>query len=406
MEAISLNVNGYLIKPIDFNQINNNLYKIVRTINIYRENKNYRTNLEKMVEQRTAQNSLLQKDKIQNYEKTLLSFVELVEKRDTYTGGHSQRVANYCKLIAEEMGYDKEYCELLYRAGILHDIGKIGTPDAVLLKPGKLDELEYGLMKEHVTASAELLRKIPMYKELSGIIWAHHEHYDGTGYPNGLKRDKIPELARIMIVADAFDAMTTNRIYKARMNIESAIKELKSCSGTQFDPKVVEVAIDVLKNITIDTNIFQLPSTEMEYKRFAYFYEDQITKAYNQNYLDLVLIQNQNSLKIQYITVLFIRNFTAYNTAFGWDNGDLFLKRVVNILHDCHDSASIFRVHGDDFVLISESKLEMDLCIFKPILSESDNMVTIEYKEFNTDDDNINSLFELENCLNIKSKRS
>jgi len=399
IEAIALGVSGYLIKPINYDSINLTLYKIVDKIVKYRENEHYKIDLEKMVEERTKKNLLLEKEKIENYEKTLLSLVGMVEQRDTYTGGHSQRVATYCKLIAEKMGYDEAQCNLIYRAGILHDIGKIATPDAVLLKPGKLDDLESRLIREHVTTGASMLQKIPMYVELSKIVASHHERYDGMGYPNGLKGDDILPLSRIMIVADAFDAMTTNRIYKPRTSVKDAICELKNLSGIQFHPEVVNAAVDVLDFILIDTHVSQLPSTEMEKKRFAFFFEDSSTKTYNQNYLDLVLTQNKNNPRTTYLTIIFIHNFGAYNNTYGWDKGDIFLKDVVNIIRICCPDNLIFRLHGDDFVILSDVPSKINFSVFNALLSESNNLVTLEYQECNTHDHILNSLTELEEYL-------
>ena len=399
MEAITHNVSAYVIKPIDFDLLNYNLYKITKRINILHENEEYNASLETMVKIRTEANIALEKEKIENYEKTLLSLVELVEKRETYTGGHSLRVATYSKLIAQKMGYNEETCEMLYRAGILHDIGKIETPDAVLLKPSSLDDLEYKLIKEHVTTGANMLAKIPMYKELSEVIAAHHERYDGKGYPQGLKGDEIPELSRIMIVADAFDAMTTNRIYKPRKPLQDALEELEYFSGVQFDPKVVKFAVEIFQNMDIQTNIFQLPSSEMESKRFAFFFEDQLTKAYNQTYLELILLQNSTMLQTQYLDVLFIHNFGKYNQNHGWDRGDLFLKDIVNTLRKSYPDTLIFRLHGDDFVLFSNKEIPFDEKTLEPLLQQDKEILHVDYKRFQTKEDGISSLASLEKLL-------
>lgn len=244
-----------------------------------------------------------------------------------------------------------------------------------------------------------MLQKIPMYEKLSEIVAAHHERYDGMGYPNGLKGDEILPLSRIMIVADAFDAITTNRIYKPRKNVADAICEIKELSGVQFHPEVVDAAVDVLKMILIDTDISQLPSTEMEKKRFAFFFEDSMTKVYNQSYLDLVLIHNQNNLTTKYLTVIFIHNFSAYNNTFGWDKGDLFLKTLVDHIRISFPNDLIFRLHGDDFVILSDSPSEIDFSIFCTLLSEANNLLTLDCKQFNTNDYSLNSLAKLEAYL-------
>ncbi len=241
-----------------------------------------------------------------------------------------------------------------------------------------------------------MLQKIPMYVELSKIVAAHHERYDGRGYPHGFKEEDILPLSRIMIVADAFDAMTTNRIYKPRMSIERALEEIKSLSAIQFHPEVVQIALDVFQNITIDTSTSQLPSTEMEKKRFAFFFEDSMTKSYNQNYLDLVLIQNRNNPVTQYINIIFIHNFGAYNNTHGWDKGDGFLNSFVNLLRTSYPDNLIFRLHGDDFVILSDSPSPINLDVFTPLLLASHNLVTLGHQQFSTKDDTIFSLEELE----------
>ena len=194
-----------------------------------------------------------------NYEETIFSFVDMIEQRDTYTAGHTERVAHYCLLIARQMGLGLEEKKKLYKAAILHDIGKVATPDSVLLKPGKLTELDYDLIKLHAFAGYEMLSQIEMYQELAVIIRHHHERYDGAGYPDGLKGEEIPPLSRIMAVGDAFDAMTTNRIYKPKKKISEAMAELRAYSGSQFDPEVVKAALVVLANIEISSTISQLP---------------------------------------------------------------------------------------------------------------------------------------------------
>ncbi len=399
LEAISLNAGGYIIKPINYDILNELLYKVVQKIDIFRRQKEYEDNLQTLVEQKTSQNMKLEEEKIDNYEKTLLSLVELVEKRDTYTGGHSQRVAKYCRLIAKKMGYSQQECDLLYRAGILHDIGKIETPDAVLLKPGKLDALEYKLIQQHVVTGEELLSKIPMYKELAKIMGSHHERYDGNGYPRGLKGDKIPELSRIMILADAFDAMTTNRIYKPRMDLQKALEQIRSLSGAQFDPKVAKYAVEVLKDIKIDPNIFQLPSTEMEEKRFAFYFQDQTTKTYNHTYLDLVLIQNQANNQFGYLKVIFVHNFAQLNSLLGWKKGDDLLKEIATTLRDKYPNDFIFRLHGDDFVTASNDQTKIDTAIFDELLQKYNNAVYLESILLDIKKYSIASLDTLENIL-------
>lgn len=400
LEAISLNAGGYIIKPINYDTLNELLFKVAQKIDVFRKQKEYEEHLQEMVKQETKKNLKLEKTQIDNYEQTLLSLVELVEKRDTYTGGHSLRVAKYCQLIAKKMGYSKKECDLLYEAGILHDIGKIETPDAVLLKPGKLDALEYKLIQQHVVTGEELLSKISMYKELAKIIGSHHERYDGKGYPRGLKGDEIPELSRIMILADAFDAMTTNRIYKPRMSLQKALEQMQNLSGTQFDPKVAKYALEVLKDIKIDPNIAQLPSSEMEKKRFAFFFTDQDLDIYNSKYLDLVLIQNQQSKQFDYAKIIVIHDFAQMKSILGWEKANAFLKDIASFLKKRYVGDFIFVLNNEHFIVLSKDDIKIDIAIFNELLTKYDNAVYLESIILDIKKDGINSLSILESILN------
>ncbi len=177
--------------------------------------------------------------------------------------------------------------EKLHQAGILHDIGKVSTPDSILLKPGKLNDIEYQLIQSHVAVGYNFLSKIPMYKELAEIIKYHHERYDAKDYPYGVGGDYIPILAHIMIVADAFDAMTTNRIYKNKKTVKEAVYEIRELANAQFHPDAAEAAASVLNNISVQKDINQLPKNRLEEERFAYFYKDSLTGVYNKDYFEL-----------------------------------------------------------------------------------------------------------------------
>lgn len=298
----------------------------------------------------------LETEKLNNYEQTLFSMINLIESRDSYTAGHTQRVARYCTMIAEEMGHTPEEITKLHKAAMLHDIGKIQTPDAILLKPGKLGNLEYELIQEHVTVGYNMLRKIDMYKELAEIMRHHHEHFDGSGYPDGLSRDEIPPLARIMIVADAFDAMTTSRIYKPRMSLKEALNELQRCAGTQFHPDVVEAAFIALSNLQLET-AHQLPTSRIESERLAYFYKDRLTGTFSYEYLQVVLHNPEVFGTYRYLYSIFLKDFTRLNKEFGWTYGDWILEAFGNYLNTAAKKEIVFRRHGDDFLILSKTLL-------------------------------------------------
>ncbi len=289
-------------------------------------------------------------EKTQNYEEVILAMVDIIEQRDTYTAGHSKRVAHYCKLIAQTMGLEPHTVAKLYKAAMLHDIGKVQTPDSILLKPAKLSNLEYTLIKEHVSVSDDILDKLTMYKDLAKIVKYHHERFDGNGYPFGKKGKDIPLLSRIMIVADAFDAMTTNRIYKPRLSLQEALQELENNSGTQFDPDVVAHAKEALKDVTLPKTGDQLPHSAVERERFAYFFKDKLTQAYNIDYFNTVL--NKEEMKEELAYLVQMKHFTAYNKTYGWQAGDRYLIAFVDFIKKHYPNAMIFRVQGDDFVIV------------------------------------------------------
>ena len=352
-KAIALGIGGYLLKPIIFDNVNQELYKTLNRLEMLKQNERYRNSLEEMVEAKKDEVRQLQQEKIDNYDKMLTLLVEMMEERDTYTAGHSQRVAEYSVMIAKAMGYDEAACALLYQAAILHDIGKIAIPDSILLNPKKLNAIEYKLIQEHVKMGYALLHKIPMFTSVADIIVAHHERFDGSGYPYGLKDESILPLSRVMIVADAFDAMTTNRIYKGRKSVAQALEEIISLGGIQFHQEVVDVAREVLMNVQGDHTINQLPQTELEKERFAYFYRDVVTGVHNKEYLEVTLFQNQYEKHYDEMLILFIHDFSRYNERFGWEEGDAMLRRIAMALLKSLTDVLVFRIHGDDFAVLS-----------------------------------------------------
>ncbi len=171
---------------------------------------------------------------------TLRSFVKVIEARDPYTEQHSSRVTKLSILIGKKMGCSSEEVDILNIAGLLHDIGKIGIRDNILLKPGRLTDEEFEKIKEHPIIGSNIVEQLVMWEEHRKIIRHHHERYDGEGYPDGLKKDEIPYLARIVSLADAFDAMASDRAYRKKMETEKIIQIITMGTGTQFDPEIVD----------------------------------------------------------------------------------------------------------------------------------------------------------------------
>ncbi|SFG23736.1 HDIG domain-containing protein [Desulfotomaculum arcticum] len=176
---------------------------------------------------------------IQQHMETMRAFANAIAARDNCTRWHSEKVAEYAQQICINMGTDNETANVAYLAGLLHDVGKIGVPEEILTKPGKLTEQEYEVIKTHPIIGVNILESMKNMKEILQVIKHHHERYDGGGYPSKLKGNKIPLLSRVLAVADSFDAMTSDRSYRKAFPLEKAIEEIKSNSGTQFDPRVV-----------------------------------------------------------------------------------------------------------------------------------------------------------------------
>ena len=192
------------------------------------------------------------KKQLQMGNEMIISIARTVDAKDSNTSEHSYRVSQYSVAIAKRCGYTREQCENLRQMALLHDIGKIGIPDAILNKPDKLTDEEYEIMKTHVLRGGEILKDFTMIENVNVGALYHHERYDGKGYCHGLKGEEIPLDARIIGIADAFDAMTANRVYRKQLNLDFVLAELKRCSGTQFDPDLVEIMLTLIEEGEID----------------------------------------------------------------------------------------------------------------------------------------------------------
>jgi len=336
----------------------------------------------------------MEKEKTANYEETILAFVNIIEQRDTYTAGHTIRVAEYCKLIAKGMGLSETEIHRLEKAAILHDIGKVATPDTILLKPGKLSSLEYELIKQHSEVGANMLERISIYKDLAQIIRYHHSRYDGKGYPKTSSPDDIPMLSHVMIVSDAFDAMTTNRIYRPRKSIDEALAELKNLSSIQFHPDVVDVAVKVLKDVNL-SNTTQMPESELEQRRMSYFFQDNLTGLYNEDYLQIVLNGEKSSFKS--VNIIDLHNFSRYNQNYGWEAGNVLLKNIANLLEELYPQSMLIRYHGDDFVMLDaeQNKIVSSEILENKLFKDSEVTMDVNYYE-------IDEYFTFELFQNLK----
>ncbi|MBR6917072.1 MAG: HD-GYP domain-containing protein [Clostridia bacterium] len=179
------------------------------------------------------------------------TFIGFIDAKDPYTNGHSKRVALYTKMIAQELGYDGEDLDRIYYIALLHDSGKIGVPDNILGKPGKLTEDEFEIIKSHTVRGGEILDNFKSLDKAGEGALYHHERYDGKGYPEGKAGEAIPLIARMICVTDSFDAMNTDRVYRKKLSKEDIINELQTNKGTQFDPAIADIMLKLIEEGTI-----------------------------------------------------------------------------------------------------------------------------------------------------------
>jgi putative nucleotidyltransferase with HDIG domain len=206
-------------------------------------------NLEGKVRERTKQLAEKNKDLSTAYTQTVRTLAEAIDAKDSYTRGHSERVAVYASRIARQMNLRKEMIERVYFSGLLHDVGKIGIPDAIITKPSRLTEEEYLEIQKHPEIGAKILEPVEFLKHIVPCVRHHHEWYDGSasGYPMRLSGDQIPQPSRIILVADTVEAMTSDRPYRNALPLETVVRELHKYSGSQFDPSCVEAFLALLE---------------------------------------------------------------------------------------------------------------------------------------------------------------
>ena len=238
--ALRLGAFDYLMKPFDLRQVEAVVKRALEHYELVVAKQRYENHLEELVEQRTAELDRALNSLEAAYRSTLKALTAALETRDSETHGHSERVVTYSLRLGREYGLNSEQMKALEFGSLLHDIGKIGVPDSILRKPAKLTEEEWVRMREHPLHGQQILRGIEFLQGASRVVAQHHEKWDGTGYPLGLQKEEIDICARIFALADAFDAITSDRVYRRGKSYEAAAQELDDWAGRQFDPKVVE----------------------------------------------------------------------------------------------------------------------------------------------------------------------
>jgi putative nucleotidyltransferase with HDIG domain len=235
----------YLLKPFEREHLLGTVQRALDHRQAMQESQSYQQSLEQVVRARTEMLRQAMEDLEHSYDITLEALGDALDLKDSETEGHSKRVTAYTIALARAMSVSPEQIKVIARGAFLHDIGKMAIPDDILRKPGKLSPEEQEVMREHCARGYNMLRKIPFLSESAEIVYTHQEHHDGSGYPNGLRGSEIPIGARIFAVADTLDAITSDRPYRKARSFDVARQEILRCSGTQFDPGVVEVFLKI-----------------------------------------------------------------------------------------------------------------------------------------------------------------
>jgi len=235
----------YLLKPFEREHLVATVQRALDHRQALQESHNYQQNLEQVVRARTEMLRQAMEDLEHSYDVTLEALGDALDLKDSETEGHSKRVTAYTIALARAMGISPVEIKIIARGAFLHDIGKMAIPDEILRKPGKLTPEEEEIMRDHCTRGYHILRKIPFLSEAAAIVYTHQEHFDGAGYPSRLRGNEIPIGARIFAIADALDAITSDRPYRKARTFDAARDEIVRCSGTQFDPSVVDVFLKI-----------------------------------------------------------------------------------------------------------------------------------------------------------------
>ena len=245
VNCLTQGADNYIVKPINLKELALSVEKALEKRRLIIENREYQLNLESLVEERTNELKKTLQMLKHSYDTTLQALVASLDARERETGNHSQRVSMYTVVLAKALGLTNARIKDLSIGALLHDIGKLGVPDSVLLKPGKLTEEEWALMSRHPVIGQTILKDIDFLAPALEIVHNHHEHWDGSGYPAGLKGEAIPAGARIFLVVDAFDTITTNRPDRAAVDFATAFEEIRRCRGSHFDPTIVDCFLDI-----------------------------------------------------------------------------------------------------------------------------------------------------------------
>jgi len=251
MEAIRVGASNFLLKnPFDANEVVAAVARAMDLRKVYQFRQNYERELQRKLQEQELELK-------RTYDGTVIGFAAMMEGKDSSTMAHLFRVRDYCTILAAEAGIPPEGMRDMQLGAMLHDVGKYRVPDSILTKPGPLTDEEWKVMRRHPEFGADFVRRIPFLSGAADIIENHHEKYDGTGYPRGLKGEQIPLAARIFSVVDAYDAIVSERCYKPKQSSATALAEIRRCAGRQFDPRVAEAFERVLPRIEASAEVLE-----------------------------------------------------------------------------------------------------------------------------------------------------
>ncbi len=277
VDAIRLGAYDYIVKPFNISQVTISVKRALERRQLLLENIQYKKSLEHKVVEKTIdlirknkkleqQAKLLEgllRDLRESYEASLDAMVSAIESRDCETKHHCRRVQVYAVMLAQRLDVSPEQLVDISYGSLLHDVGKIGVPDSILLKPGKLTDAEWQVMRRHTIIGHQMLSKIKFLRGASDIVLHHHERWDGGGYPHGIAGEEIPLGARIFSIIDTYDAMTSKRPYKEALPIATARAEIERCAGTQFDPRIVKEFLRIVDEDLIEARAHVESETAM-----------------------------------------------------------------------------------------------------------------------------------------------
>ncbi|MCX4340201.1 MAG: diguanylate cyclase [Lachnospiraceae bacterium] len=347
-ECFRVGANDYIAKPFEPNVI---LGRIRSTIEL----DGYRRDLQRRLDEKTKE---MERITIQ----AIMTVANTVDAKDDYTKGHSMRVAAYSELLAQRLGWSEEEIQNIYYVAMLHDVGKIGVPDAVLNKPFMLTDVEFRLIKGHTMMGAEILNDFKMFPNISVGAKYHHERYDGTGYPEGLKGESIPLVARVIGLVDSYDAMTSNRVYRRRLDDDVVLQELQKGKGSQWDPDLVDIFVKLIEEGALEK--LWMPEEDLATPIFG---SSKILGATmgSENVLDSPMDyltgllsrrkgENDISEKLRVeggsLILIDLDHFGQINDAYGHLMGDYALKLAADVLREVCGNELVCRVGGDEFL--------------------------------------------------------